>query len=76
MTDYIPVHYSWVKIPLESSSPTSLTGTVGKTLNDLNLRFEDIKDFESVQVDKEFFTLPERVVKGLSYDQKICYYHM
>ena len=60
----------------ESSSPTSLTGTVGKTLNNPNLRFEDIKDFEPVQVDKEFFTLPERVVNGLSYDQKICYHLM
>ncbi len=58
----------------KSSGPTSLTGPVRKTLNDPNLRLKDIEDFKPIQVDKEFLTLPERVVNRLSYDQKICYH--
>ena len=50
-----------------------MTGPIGKKLDDPNLRFKDI-EFTQLQVDKEFLTLPEKVVNGLSYDQKICYH--
>ena len=57
----------------KSSSPMNLTGPIGKKLNDPNLRFKGI-EFTLLQVDKEFLILPEKVVNGLSYDQKICYH--
>ena len=57
----------------ESRSPTQLTGEVGKTLDNLNLRFTTIEDYETIKVD-ELLNVPEKVVNGLSYDQKICYH--
>ena len=57
----------------KSSSPTNLTGEVGKTLSDPDLRFEKVQDFEPITVD-ELLIIPEEVVDGLSYDQKVCYH--
>ena len=57
----------------ESRSPTQLTGEVGKTLNNPNLRFKTFLDYETIKVD-ELLNVPEKVVNGLSYDQKICYH--
>ena len=57
----------------KSSSATKLKGPVGKTLNDPNLRFEKIQEFEPITVDEDLF-VPADVVDRLSYDQKILYH--